>query len=93
MVLDTGATPSYLKTVTKIPTKLTNPMQVATPSRAFTTNKKANILIRTGRRTIRAKALFQDKLPTNLLSVTPIVERLGALILDQKGAALLSKKV
>lgn len=92
LVLDNGANPSYIKTGMTVPTKLKSPTQVTTPNGKFQTNKAARITLKAPKQVIKARALVHNALPANLLSVTSIVERLGALLLDEKGAALLSKK-
>lgn len=93
ITLDCGANPSFIRTGTQIPTKLTRITQVNTPKGPFQTNKVATLTLKTKIKTANSKALVHDKLHQNLLSTTPIVENLGAVVLDTKGAALIPSKV
>lgn len=77
MILDTGANPSLIKPGLPVHIKLTHPIQVKTPSGSFSTSKTTNLRVMQGHRTIKADALVHEKLPVSLLSVTPIIERLG----------------
>lgn len=92
LILDSGANLSLLKPGLPVATHLTPATQVATLNGKFHTNRTANIQIRAPKQTINVKALVHERLPVNLLSVTPLVEKLGALILDKRGAAMLSTK-
>lgn len=50
-------------------------------------------MIVTPRRWVKSKALVHGTLPQNLLSTTPNVDRLGLIILDKTGAALLPQEI
>lgn len=92
MLLDTGENPSYINNWTKIPTIQTRETQITTPNDKMRTNRAANLNLKTPYKKLKFKEMVHDRLPNNLLSVTPIVERLGALLLDKEGAALLTRK-
>lgn len=51
------------------------------------------ITLKTNEKKIQNKALVHDKLRRNLLSLTPIVRHIGAVILDRKGAVILPGRV
>lgn len=98
LILDSGAHPSFLKPGLEFPTYLTRDTQVATPNGRFSTNQKANIPIKSKTRTIKVKSVVYRQLPLKMLSVTAIKEKLVALrhvvalLLDEQGAAMLTKK-
>lgn len=90
LILDSGVNPSFVKPRLPVATHLTQTTQVATPNWKFHTNRTENIQIRAPKQTIKMKSLVRQRLTVNLLSVTPLVEKLEALIRDKRGAALLS---
>lgn len=92
-VLDIGANPSYLMPSISLKHKLTPKKHVINRNGSFTTNKQATVLMKKKEKTIRTKAFIHKNLPFNLLSVSPIIDKLGALLLDNQGAASLPSHV
>lgn len=92
ITLDCGANTSFITKGVKILTKLTQTTQVQTANGPFKTSTRATLKLKTKDKTVNSPLLVHDNLPQNLLSTTPTVENLGAIVLDTKGARLLPDK-
>lgn len=62
---------------------------VQTQSGTLLVTKVTIIPIKTTRKTMMVEALINEKLPIDLLRVTPIITKLGAILLDKVGAAVI----
>lgn len=91
-ILDSGANPLFVHTKSGLPTYPAKTRQVATPNGHFRTKEATMITLRTPRQKIRSEALVFERLPRNLLSLTPIVQYIGAVMFDRTGAALIPDK-
>lgn len=90
-ILDSGSNTSFILPDVRISQRLTNNRPVTTQNGAFRTKMAARVSLKTNKTRKQAEVLVHPGLPHNLLSVTPIVEELGALLLDKRGAALLKR--
>lgn len=54
---------------------------------------KRIITINTTRRTINTEALFNEKLPVNLVRVMTTVKILGAILIDRVGAVAVPQRI
>lgn len=89
-ILDSGAIPSYVRRTEGFTPNPTQKTCVRTASGVLTTNKAVDIPLKTKTRMVRTPALVHNRLPHNLLSLKPIVDDLGAVLMDKKGAALVT---
>lgn len=83
LTLNTGVKPSYVSHATTATTELTPPTQIRTLSETFRATKTTKLRIQTPTKTVTTKALVHENLPQNLRRLTPIVEKLRALLLDK----------
>lgn len=92
-ILDSGAKPSFVRSNVGSPQKVTRPRQVTTPNGSFQSKRVTTIMLKTPAKKIRSEALVHDKFPRNLLSLTPILKHVGAVILNRTGAAFIPHKI
>lgn len=91
-VLDTAAISFFVRTSTEQDTNTIKGCPVRTASGMFLTRKATTIPIRTKHQSVKAESLIHNEIPHNLLSTTPIITKVGLIVLDLKVAALLQKK-
>lgn len=91
-VLGTPSNPSFIKSAEGMAYKPTSYRTVQTPNGALWTNRTAMLPLKTGNKVIGSQPLIYKRLPTNVLSAMPIINKMGAIIFDEEGVALLPKE-
>lgn len=93
MILSTAANPSFINLNNNTPTRLTRGRSIQKHKGKFRSNTEATIMLKKGNRATKVDALVHKQLPMNLLSTTPIVQKIGPIIMEKNGAAIVNDDV
>lgn len=88
-ILDTGSNHSFIEEYNCLRKTISQERRVQTANGTFRSRKAVIVPMKTQKKRVTAEALIQDKLPRNILSVIPIINKLGAVMLDKYGAELI----
>lgn len=92
-ILDSGANSSFVRTEYGPNTKRIKPWQVVTLNGTFWAQRATTITLDTRKKKIPIDDLVHTELPTNLLSLSQIVTRVGAILLDTTGAVIIRHNI
>lgn len=88
-ILDTGANSPFIQEHNGPRRRLTKERRVQNPNGTFRSRKAVLGPMKTQNKGVKAEMLIHGKLPTNVLIVTKIISKLGAVMLDKHVAALI----
>lgn len=92
-ILDTAANPSFIQSEIGTKAHTTNPRTLQITNGQFRSDLLTTVTVQAQNKTTKANAIVRKRLQANLLTNTPIVYNLGALLFDKSGAAQLTPSI